>query len=460
MYKRQRGWKQRSWKRKTPHRPWYFYAALWVGIPIGLELLMRLGVSVTGMNQAFATQPSEQAQRVQAYQLGFRSPSGEPYPELPQQGALQAIRSPLMGYQLLPAQQNPYWIINPQGFRDEEPIELAKASNEVRIFVLGGGMAFGQLNANNQATFAHQLEQQLNAQVTAQRQTPEKFQPTVLPYTAEEVEKVLQRPERIPERQYRVVNAAVPGHASGNDLAMLIQQVAAYNPDMVILLNSYEDLLLPSTYSGSDIPGLDALLTGNRDRSDHQLGQTLQSWLGQLYLVKGVQTYLLPARSPATEQVIPLNLTMATQPTLEEYLPTDEAELNARVDRYRNHLLQMVRWSASARKRLLVGIQPELSARSPDAMPPAEQALLEQLGDDYATRIEAGYNKLVAAAKQATQTSANAELLDLHQLFANSQDPAFQSPTSLTDEANAVLAEQFYQVIIDQLAITPKPFGS
>lgn len=460
MYKRQRGWKSRSWKRKPPHRPWYFYAALLVGIPIALELLMRLGASVTGMNQAFATQPSEQSQRVQAYQLGFRSPSGQPYAELTQQGALQAIRSPLTGYQLLPDQQNRYWTINPQGFRDEEPVELKKPNNEVRIFVMGGGMAFGQLNSNNQATFAHQLEQQLNGQVKAQQQTPGKFQPAVLPYTAEEVEKVLQRPARIPERQYRVINAAVPGHASGNDLSRLIQQVAPYSPDMVILLTSHEDLLLPSRYEGSDIPGLDDLLTGDRQQSDRQIGKTVQSWLGQLYLVKGVQNYLLPDRAQSTELAIPLNLTMVNQTALADALPGDEAELNARVDRYRNHLLQMVRWSAAARKRLLVGIPPELSARAQDAMPPAEQDMLAELGNDYPQRIEAGYTKLIAAAKQATQTSANAQLLDLHQLYANSQEPAFQSPTSLTDEANTLLAEQFYRVIVDQLAITPKPFGS
>lgn len=456
MYKRHRGW-----KRKQRRRPWYVYVAPLVGIPIGLELLARLIVGVTGFNQAFTDQPSDQAKRVQAYQLGFLSPSGKAYEELPQQGKLQAIRNPLMGYQLLPQQQSEYWTINPQGFRDRDPVPLEKAANEVRIFVLGGSMAFGQLSSNNEATLASQLETLLNDRVKGQQANPNRYQPAILPYTADEVAQVLQRPPRIPERQYRIVNAAVPGYASGNDLAMLIQQVAAYNPDFIILLNSYEDLLLPSNYSGADIPGLDDLIAGKRETVSSQVGETVKGWFNQLYLVRGVQHYILQASEAEEAKAIPLNIVSAADNSaLAQTLATDDAELNARVDRYRNHLLQMVRWSAAARKRLLVGIQPELSSRPVEQMPPQEKAMLEDLGDNYSQRVQTSYTKLIAAAKQATQSSANAKLLDLHNLYANSKDPAFQSPTSLTDTAYSVLANQFYQVIVSQLAIEPKPYGA
>lgn len=455
LYKRNRGW-----KRKPRRRPWYVYVAPLIGIPIGLELLARLVVGVTGFNQAFTEQPSEQAKRMQAYQLGFLSPTGQVYEALPHQGKLQAARSPLMGYQLLPQQQSSYWAINSQGFRDNEPVPLEKAANEVRIFVLGGSMAFGQLSSSNQVTLASQLESLLNNQVKAQQTNPARFQPAMLPYTADEVEKVLQRPSRIPERSYRVVNAAVPGYSSGNDLAMLIQQVSAYNPDMVILLNSYEDLLLPGTYSGSDVPGIDAILSGKRTTINSQAGETLKGWFSQLYLVRGVQHYILQSPQTQAAQAIPLNIvTTADNTTLAENLAADEAELNARIDRYRNHLLQMVRWSTAVRKQLLVGIQPELSSRPVEQMPSQEKAILEKLGDNYSQRIQAGYTKLLAAAKQTTQSSSNAKLLDLHNLYANSKEPAFQSPTSLTDGAYQVLADQFYKTIVKQIAVEPKPYG-
>lgn len=456
MYKRHRGW-----KRKSRRRPWYVYVAPLIGIPIGLELLARLIVGVTGFNQAFSNLPSDQAKRVEAYQLGFLSPSGKAYEGLPQQGKLQAVRNPLMGYQLLPQQRSDYWAINPQGFRDDEPVPIEKAANEVRIFVLGGSMAFGQMSSSNQATFANQLEVLLNDQVKSQQANPNRYQPAILPYTADEVAKVLQRPARIPERQYRVINAAVPGYASGNDLAMLTQEVAAYNPDVVILLNSYEDLLLPSNYSGADVPGLDELIDGKRETLGSQVGKTVQGWFNQLYLVRGVQHYVLQASEAEEAKAIPLNIvTAANNTALAQTLATDEAELDARINRYRDHLLQMVRWSAAARKRLLVGIQPELSSRPVEQMPPQEKAMLEELGENYSQRIQTSYTKLIAAAQQTTQSSANAKLLDLHGLYVNSKDPAFQSPTSLTDPAYTVLADQFYQAITDQLAIEPKPYGA
>jgi lysophospholipase L1-like esterase len=453
MYKRRRS---PSWKRKQRRRPWYIYAAAIISIPIGLELLTRLVFAVTGIDHSFATQASDQSKQVQSYQLSFLSPDRQAY-ALPHQGQLRAIRSPLLGYQLLPQQKNDYWSINPQGFREDQPISLVKEPNEVRIFVLGGSMAFGQLSSSNQATLSSQLETLLNQRVKEQQANPTRFQPATLPYTADEVAKVLQRPARIPERRYRVINAAVPGYASGNDLAMLSQQVSAYSPDMLILLNGYEDLLLPSDRSGADVPGLDTLIAGKRE-TKNDLGETLQGWFHQLALVQGVEHFLLRPAKAEDPAIIPLNLPVIDQP-LAQSLASDGAELDARISRYQANLLQMMRWSAATRKRLLIGIQPELSSRPSNQMSSSEQAILAKLGEDYSQRIEPAYRKLTAAAKQSAQAVPTAKVLDLNQLYSDSQEPAFQTPTSLTDAAYKRLAERFYQDIASQLAIEPKPYG-
>jgi lysophospholipase L1-like esterase len=438
------------WKRKPRRRPWYVYALPIIGILLGLELLTRLVFGLTGLNRALTPQLSELAKRAETYQLGFLSPTGQPYENL-SAGQLQAIRDPLLGYQLAPEQKSPYWTINAQGFRETEPLPTLKAPNEVRLFVMGGSMAFGQYSSSNQATLAHQLETLLNNQVKTQQANPNQFQPAILPYTADEVAKVMQRPERIPERQYRVVNAAVPGYTSGNDLALLMQQVAAYSPDYVVLLNSHEDLMLPSIQSGADVPGLDDLLAGKRE-SKFQMGETVQGWANQLYAVRGLQ-YLFQIPKAEDQAVAAV-----TTESLSEAIPKDATELAARVKRYQNNLAQMVRWSAASRKRILVGIQPELSSREAAKLPPTEQAILAKLGEGYSQRMQEGYTKLVAAAKQTTQTTANAKLLDLHSLYAKSDKPVFQSPTSLTDDAYKLLAEQFYRAIVEQLAITPQPY--
>jgi hypothetical protein len=448
-----------TWKRKNKRRPVALTALmLLVGVPIGLELLVRLVTSMTGFDPESVSQ-SAQAQKVQAYQLKFLSPSGQPYATLPSNGTLAVTRNPLMGYQLVPQQKNQFWTINPQGFRDTEPVSPAKPEGEVRIFVLGGSTAFGQLSSSNQATFADQLEKLFNDQVAGQQSTPARYQPAVLPYLAEDVDKALALPSRIPDRKYRVINAAVPGYASGNELAMLMQQITDYSPDMVIVLNSYADLTLPSTQSGADIPGLDEVLQGKTKDVGTQISETVKGWLNELYLVQGFQRFILRSPQPNDNLGIMLNLmTASPSTTISQALPADAAELDRRVDRYRDHMLQMARWSSATKKRLFIGVQPDISSRQ--QMTLEEQAIATQLGAGYNEKVKAGHAKLVAAANQAVKASANVQLLDLQSLYAKSARPMFQSTTSLTDEANQELAKQFYRTIGKTLAIEPKPFGS
>ncbi len=446
--------RSRRWKQKPRRRPWYVYAAALAGILVGLELMARLVISSTGLSQAVLPQ-SDLDKRAAAYQMEFLSPSGQPY-ALPDSGQLQAVRSPLLGYQLLPQQQSDYWQINAQGFRADQAVSSQKASSELRIFLLGGSMAFGQLSSSNQATLASQIETRLNAQVAAQQAQPGQFQPATLPYTADEVQKVLQRQARIPERQYRVVNAAVPGYASGNNLASLVQ-LSAYSPDLLLLLDGQTDLLLPSRYSAADVPGLDALLLNQAKpgpKLGEQIGQRLTGWLNQLYALRVLQ-YL--RRQPPETMAQPA-VKLATVELASADLNADPAELEARVQRYQAHLAQMVRWSAAARKPILVGLEPTLLDRNQAQLSQQEQAILADLGSSYQQQIKAGYSKLTAAAQQAA-SSPNVRLLDLKDLYAQTAEPAFQSATSLTDAASAQLAERFYQAIVAQLAVEPKPFG-
>ncbi|HEY9643061.1 MAG TPA: SGNH/GDSL hydrolase family protein [Coleofasciculaceae cyanobacterium] len=457
--RRRKSWsRQKSWGRKTQRRPWILTAVLLlVGVPIGLELLARLAVTLTGTSQQFESAQSEQSKKIEAYRLKFLAPNGQPYRELSSAGALSALRNPLMGYQLMPAQKSQFWTINSQGFRDAKPVPLEKPSGEVRIFVLGGSVAFGQLSSNNEATFAHQLEQLLNRQVAEQRNNPSRYQPEILPYLAEDVDKALALPPRIADRQYRVINAAVPGYASGNEVAMLMQQVVNYSPDMIVVLDSYADLLLPSAQSGADIPGLDEVLQGEQKDMGTQATEGVKDWFSQMYVVQGFQRYVLKLPQPDTASATTLNLPSLNASSVEQTLAADPAELDRRIKRYQDHVTQMARWSTATKKPLFIGIQPEITRRQ--KMSPEETAIVAQLGTAYAETIKTGYTKLIAATNQVASPSTNVKLLNLSDLDTLPK-PAFQGLTSLTDAANQKLAEQFYQAIAARLALRPKPFGS
>lgn len=452
---RRRSIRSSSWSRKKTRRfprplP---LLAMTIGVLLGSELLLRAIANFSGLNGQFADASNELAQ---SYQLRFLSPDGQPYKTLPSPGKLLANRDPLMGYQLKPKQSTQFWTVNAQGFRDLDDVPRQKPSNETRIFVLGGSTAFGQLSSSNKAMFAHQLEQRLNTQVAAQRAKPNAYQPEILPYTADEVNKVLQRATRLPDRQYRVINAAVPGYASGN-VAQLMDQVADYSPDVVIVLGGYDDLLLPSGRSAVEIPGLDDILAGKGENWGAQIRGAIGNGLNNLYLVRAPQAFQKTAKVDPNV-VRSLNTTATTLP-LDQSLATSSSELDLRVARYRDHLLPMVRWSAATKKPLFIGIQPEVTGYD-KVKPSAEEAeIIKQLGTGYQEQVRTGYDKLATAATQSAQGSAQAKVMNLYEMFDEAgKGGMFLSPTSLNDPGNTVLAERFYRAIAADLAIKPRPF--
>ena len=213
--------------------------------------------------------------------------------------------------------------------------------------------AFGQLSSSNASTFAEQLETQLNQRVANQQSNPGAFQPDMLPFFADQVQQVLARPARIREGRYRVINAAIPGYASGNELSLMVQELFALEPDVTIVLNGYADALLPSQMPGVEVPGLDALAEPaiDLDLRDAAM-QELKNRFARLMLVRYYQHFFRQGQLEEQHQqsLQALNvLGLPSDGNLADELAMDDTERNARVERYRNHLIQMVRLNSGAR---------------------------------------------------------------------------------------------------------------
>jgi hypothetical protein len=303
-----------------------------------LELLTRIVIGVMGKSAEFAAYEGEPA-IVTAYRLKFLGKTQQPYDGLSDSGFLAAQRRLAVGYSLVGNQKSNYWRINQQGFRDDDPVPLEKPKNEIRIFLLGGSTAFGQWNASNQATLASKLEARLNERVAQQRRSPEKYRPTTLPFYKPDLEKALALPIQLRDGQYRVINAAVPGYTSGNELAQLALQILPYSPDAILVLDGYTDLMLPSNEAQRDIPKMEALLNNAPGHFWTYLTQQLNHWVTDTYLVKAIQYWLLRPR-PSVSQ-LSLVATDEAAP-LEQHLAADAAELERRVARYRDRLDHMM----------------------------------------------------------------------------------------------------------------------
>jgi lysophospholipase L1-like esterase len=120
--------------------------------------------------------------------------------------------------------------VNGQGFRRVDDISLAKPPGTVRIFVLGGSVAYGgetlypeidehwQFLDNNQ-TIDHFLELRLNS--------------------------------AFPGKHWQVVNAAVKGYFLNQDLSLYLSTLQRYKPDYLILLDGVNDMF-EALRSGED----------------------------------------------------------------------------------------------------------------------------------------------------------------------------------------------------------------
>ncbi|MEQ9553063.1 MAG: SGNH/GDSL hydrolase family protein [Coleofasciculus sp. G3-WIS-01] len=421
--------------------------AIVLAIPIALillELSTRLLVGVMGKSAELAAYEGEPA-IVNVYRLKFLNDTNKPYDGLSEQGRLAAHRSLAVGYQLVGDQTSNFWQINPQGFRDTEPVPLAKPNTEFRIFLLGGSTAFGQWNPSNQATIAAQLEARLNERVAQQQRSPEKYRPTDLPFYKPDLEKALALPPKIKGGQYRVINAAVPGYASGNELAQLALQILPYQPDAIIVLDGYMDLLLPSDRMATDIPHIETFLSNASGHFWTHLSQELTSLVTNTYLVRAIQYWILnPQPSVSRLSLAALNGTAH----LVNYLPADSEELQERAIRYRDRHKQMIRLATGASIPLIIAIQPEITGRGNQKISLREKEILIELGAVYQQRIQDGYVALAQSLQQLQNWyPQNVKTLNFYNVYRNFSDRAFWDAIHLTEEANRVISESLYQTL-------------
>lgn len=409
-----------------------------------LELLVRIFVGVTGKSAELAAYEGQPA-IVNAYCLKFLGSTQQPYDGLFDRGHLAAQRSLAGGYKLVGNQKSNFWNINQQGFRDDKPLPLEKPKGEIRIFLLGGSTAFGQWNASNQATLASKLEARLNERMAQQKRSPEKYRPIPLPVYKPELEKALTLPPKLREGRYRVINAAVPGYASGNELAQLALQILPYSPDAVIVLDGYTDLMLPSHKAQTDIPEMDAFLNNAPGHFWTYLTGQLKQWVTSTYLVKATQYWLLRPQ-PSVSQ-LSVVVTENTAP-LEQRLPADSSELERRVARYFNFHKQMVRLTTGFNIPLVIAVQPEITGRGTSKSSASEQRIVNEIGTLYKQRVKTGYTQLIKAAQELQDAfPQNVKALNFYPLYENFPNRAFYDAIHLTEEGNTELAERLYQTI-------------
>lgn len=430
---------------------------LWLilSVPIAivlLELLARAYVSVAGKNG----ETSKLSPMVNAYSLKFLTKTEKPIDGIAENGGLVAKRSSTVGYQLV-GQKNQFVQINEQGFRDKDALPLAKPKDEIRIFILGGSAAFGQWNQKNEATIASKLETRLQQRVNLQKQSPAKYRPDVFPFFKPSRDKLMGMPAKIKEGQYRVINAAVPGYISGNQLAQLALQLLPYQPDLIVVLDGYGDLMLPSSATQQEIPNIDNLLANSSGNIQNLMSQSLGQLAEKSYLINTIDALLSKSEPSLEQKSLVVN---SDKKSLTQSLPQNEAELSRRVARYQDNHKQLIQLSARAGVPVVLALQPEITGLSADKLSPQEKEIQELLGKDYLEKMPKNYAKFDRASQQLAKAFPDwVKVLNLY------QDKSFSAATfsdaiHLNEQANTVIAEKLDRAIatLEKIQIIPQNY--
>lgn len=412
-----------------------------VGLPLLLilaELIARGAILATGSGNQLV--PNKTMAIAQSYAFRLQDANGNSYPGLPDAGALQVRRSPLLGYELLTSQRSDYWQINDQGFRQDSSVPMDKPAGEIRIFLVGNSTAFTNMAEQNQKALAFKIEKLLGDRVRAQNANPAKFKPKEIPFFADQIEAMQALPPRIRDGNYRVIAAAVPGYNSGNELALLAHRLLAYNPNAVIFLNGYEDLRLPSNQPAREIGNIEQMLRDPIAQYRQQQSQQFNNWLSSFYLVKAWQKWVVPASITT--------FSSDYQVFNAEQLSKDPQELQKRIDRYVYNSQQASKMIANIPH--LIMLQPEVTGKQ-QALTKEEEQIVNTLGKDYAERATNAYK-----VTETTMTSKlGAKFVSLYNLFQNSNQQAFIDPIHLTEAANDIVAQRIYENIERLFSVQP-----
>ncbi len=443
--------KARSRKKNIPLP--FLTASVSLAIIIGTEGVLRLIVGSSGKAGELAGYFAEPAS-ISDYRLQVNTNAGNPVSGTAW-GELKVRPSALTGYEFVPNQKSDVVEINAQGFRANQSIPPIKPANEVRILIVGGSTAFGTLAPDNGATIASLLETQLNQQVKDQQANAKKFRPDILPYFADEMEKALKLPSKIREGRYRVINAAVPGYLTSNVQSQIFSQLLDYQPDVLVLIDGYSDLLAPSDRPAATLSSVDSLLSDANGHFLSSLGNNFNSLLNQLYLLKAWNAWIIKP-NPKSELLADVS---STKGSLTDRLSTDPAEVQKRIDRRTRALVGIGKLTSPRKIPFIVGIQPEISQlKSPSS---EDGKILSDLDARYPKLIQDQYAQLIQSQKTVNGITS----LSFRDAIDNAS--TIKGDTRLFYDAIhprssliKTIATTIQTTIGPQLQVQPKPFSS
>jgi lysophospholipase L1-like esterase len=326
--------------------------------------------------------------------------------------------------------------LNDAGFRRDRNVSSEKPEGTIRIFLLGGSVAYGgetlypeiddRWKINNHETIDYDLEQRLNA--------------------------------AFPANHWEVINAAVKGYLVNQDLALYLSAVQRYSLDYLVLLEGVNDLFAalrsPDTYDGYSQAGLGNEFDGLTSPASMSLQLMSSTWLldrSSLYqLIRervSRRTQLRARREKIRAAEVDSHAGLVDT-TLDEQHRYESAA--GKLGRYMRSVRQIDRLAAMQGTRTLFVLQPQIAVTR-KLLTSVESRLLE-----YWSKIDGlfyvhGFQTLYPRLSSELSNGAHAEgyrFLDLSGVFDRMSAQTFTDYCHLTPAGDQAVAN----AIFDSLA--------
>ncbi len=323
------------------------------------------------------------------YSLALETKSGCPYDRF-QRGQLALSAEPFLVYGNRPSQKNASLTINEQGFRGRA-WRLEKRPDEVRVVFLGGSTAFGYGVSRDDAAYSAV------------------------------VEKLLKESPELAGRDVEVWNAGVVGYCSAQELVLFTTRIADYRPDLVVLLDGYNDF----NYGRLMLPGTREILPPLFYDVDKRLSDGTRAWLVALResaLFRRFEEIGRKWRDPVS--------------------PFHRVNDNVAVAsaQYRRNVDKLARIARAFGAKVVLAPQPEVFHRK-GTIPPDEQKLRAKLDEwGYGNVARTQYGTYVDQAA-AVAKEQDLVFVDTRPAFDSLDIAVFTDAAHLTDRGNEVLAK-------------------
>jgi len=337
--------------------------------------------------------------------------------------------------------------MNEAGFRHDRNVSPEKPPGTVRMFLLGGSVAYGgetlypeiddRWRINNHQTIDYYLEQRLNA--------------------------------AFPANRWEVINAAVKGYFLNQDLALYLSAVRRYHPDYLVLLDGVNDIFAtlrsPDTFDGYSLAGLGDQFDGLTSPASMSLQLMSSTWLldhSSLYRLIRERVNRRNQLRARKERIRQSNA--QPQSGLAGMTPDEQHRYRSAAGKIEDYLLpvrQIYRLAAIERTKTLFVLQPQIAVtRKP--LTSIESRVLEYWskidGPLYVYGFQTLYPRLSNELSDGAETEGY-RFLDLTGVFDRMGAQTFTDYCHLTPAGDRAVADAIFDSLAASMSVRPREQG-